>query len=212
VSFLSWLAKIFGFKEATPPEPPKEENVTIPKQESIPKMTAFDRAMKFVFKWEGGYSNHPSDPGGETNFGIAKRSHPDVDIKNLTEEGAKEIYRKAYWDKIKGDDLPEEVAVALMDYAVNSGVDRAAKAIQRLVHVGVDGQIGPNTISAVQTAATLLGNKRVAQNIVMERSDFLCGLVANKPEMAVFMKGWMRRTHSLMAEVASFVPGTTEEP
>jgi lysozyme family protein len=165
------------------------------------EMSTFNRAMTFVLKWEGGYSNHPSDPGGETNFGIAKRAHPDVDIANLTEQGAKDIYRAEYWDKIRGDDLPDEIAVAVMDYAVNSGVDRASRALQGIVHAVKDGQIGDNTLAQVKVASDLLGSKRVAKKLVMQRSDFLCSLVGKKPDMVVFMKGWMRRTHSLMAEV-----------
>jgi len=164
-------------------------------------MTNFDRAMEFVLRWEGGYSNHPNDRGGETNFGISKRAHPEVDIKILTKEGAKDIYLKTYWSKIKGDELPDEVAIAVMDYAVNSSVARASRALQRIVHAGADGKIGPNTIKSVETAATLLGSKRIAQKVVMERSDFLCSLVTRRADKAVFLKGWMRRTHSLMAEV-----------
>jgi len=59
----------------------------------------FDEIIEVVLHHEGGYVNDPKDPGGETNFGIAKRSHPDVDIKNLTKDGAKEIYKEHYWDK-----------------------------------------------------------------------------------------------------------------
>jgi lysozyme family protein len=166
----------------------------------VPEMAIFDRAMKFVLRWEGGYVNHPSDPGGETNYGISKRAHPDVDIANLTEGGAKDIYKKEYWDEIKGDELPDAVAIAVMDYAVNSGVAQASRSLQTLVHAGADGQIGPNTISQVKVAAELLGEKILAQKVVLQRSDFLCGLISN-PDYIPFMKGWMRRTHSLMAEV-----------
>ena len=62
--------------------------------------------IEVVLKSEGGYVNDPHDPGGETNFGISKRAYPSVDIKHLTKEGAIAIYKKDYWDKIKGDDLP----------------------------------------------------------------------------------------------------------
>jgi hypothetical protein len=72
--------------------------------------------------------------------------------------------------------------------------------LQGIVHAGEDGQIGDNTIAQVKVATELLGSKRVAKKLVMQRSDFLCGLLSN-PRMLDFMKGWMRRTHSLMAEV-----------
>ena len=166
-------------------------------------MQSFDRAMRFVFRWEGGYSNNPVDPGGETNFGIAKRSHPNVDIANLNEEKAKAIYRAEYWDKIRGERLPMPLAVAVMDYAVNSGTTRAIRTLQRVVKAKADGQIGPNTLAQVRVACINKGNQKVAQEIVMQRVDFLSYLVRRKPQMAVFLKGWMRRTHSLMIEVMS---------
>jgi len=188
-------------------ETPKETIVAPdPVVEEVPEvseMDKFDRAMKFVFRWEGGYVNHPSDPGGETNFGIAKRSHPDVDIANLTEEGAKEIYRSDYWDKVRGDDLPDPIALAVMDYAVNSGTGRSSRTLQTVVGAGVDGAIGPGTLGKVAEAVAARGEKKVAQEIVMSRADFLSDLVKRKPEMAAFLKGWMRRTHSCMAEVSS---------
>lgn len=89
-------------------------------------MDDFDKVMEFIFKWEGGYVNDPVDPGGETNFGIAKRSHPDVDIKNLTKDQAKEIYRNEYWAKLfKFYSTEETVLPALMNAAVNMGVGEA---------------------------------------------------------------------------------------
>lgn len=165
-------------------------------------MDKFDIAMKFTLRWEGGLVDHASDPGGLTNFGIAQRSHPDVDIRNLTEELAKEIYRKSYWNKIHGDDLPPPVALAVMDYAVNSGTSRSAKTLQKVVGAGVDGAIGPNTLKKVAEAVEKDGENAVAQAVVMERVGFLCRLVKNKPAMIVFLHGWMKRTHQCMAEVS----------
>jgi len=81
--------------------------------------------MDFVLSWEGGYVNDPRDPGGETKYGISKRAHPDVDIKNLTIEQAKAIYREEYWNRINGDELTFPEALALMDFAVHSGVPTA---------------------------------------------------------------------------------------
>lgn len=209
MGFFDWILALFQSdpEPAKPaPEPaPVAVSPPVPEENppEEPKMDKFDRAMKFVLRWEGGYVNHPSDPGGETNFGIAKRSHPDVDIANLTEEGAKEIYKEEYWKKVKGDDLPDAIAVAVMDYAVNSGTSRSAKTLQRVVGAGADGAIGPATLAKVAAAVEADGEKAVAQAIVMQRSDFLSDLVKRKPEMAAFLKGWMRRTHSLMAEVSA---------
>jgi hypothetical protein len=85
----------------------------------------FKRALEFTLKWEGGYSFDKSDPGGETKWGISKRSHPDLDIKNLTAQQAADTYANEYWDAITGDDIPFPACVAVFDTAVNCGVDRA---------------------------------------------------------------------------------------
>lgn len=81
----------------------------------------FDKAVAFVLAREGGYSNDPHDPGGETNFGICKRYHPKVDIKNLTIDGAKAIYRAEYWDPAGCDTLPYPMDICVMDCFVNPG-------------------------------------------------------------------------------------------
>jgi lysozyme family protein len=167
-----------------------------------PKPDKFETVMEFVMRWEGGYVNHPDDPGGETNFGIAKRSHPDVDIKNLTKEGAKAIYRKEYWDKLRGDDLPLPVALAVMDYGVNSGVMRAAKQLQKSIGASPDGDIGPNTLKALERAVAAKGAKAIAQGVVMKRVIFLTGLVKKGGSRLAFLTGWMKRTHQCMAKVS----------
>lgn len=115
-------------------------------------MTAFDSALRVVLANEGGYSNNPSDPGGETNYGICKRDHPDVDIKNLTVEQAGIIYRAQYWDKIKGDSLPYPLSLFAFDAAVNQGVDAAIKMLQKAVGVAQDGILGVQTMDAVHRA------------------------------------------------------------
>lgn len=89
----------------------------------------FNKALKFVLKWEGGYSNDPRDPGGETKYGISKRSYPNEDIKNMTLERAKEIYYQNYWLKAGCDDLPYPFNIVVFDTAVNMGRSRAIKFI-----------------------------------------------------------------------------------
>ena len=85
----------------------------------------FDEAIKFVLKWEGGYSNDPNDPGGETKFGISKRSYPELDISKLTLKQAKEIYYQNYWLKAGCDELPFPFDIIVFDTAVNMGRRRA---------------------------------------------------------------------------------------
>ena len=85
----------------------------------------WEKAIEFVLKWEGGYVFNPDDPGGETNFGISKRAHPELDIKNLTKEHAVVIYKKGYWGPIEGDLLPWPLDMIMFDTSVNCGVSRA---------------------------------------------------------------------------------------
>lgn len=147
--------------------------------------SAFDRALALVLEAEGGYSNDPRDPGGETNFGISKRAYPRLDIKALTIDQAREIYLRDYWLKAKCERLPDPVAIALFDSAVNQGVDAATKLLQRAVGVPEDGVLGNLTIAAVNALGA---------------DDLFCKLMAERalaywklPNMRVYGRGWMRR-------------------
>lgn len=112
-------------------------------------MTIFDDSIARVLKTEGGYVNDPRDPGGETNWGIAKRSYPTVDIKNLTRAGAIEIYRRDFWERVQGDKLPRQFAFQGLDAAVNHGIGNSVRWMQRAAGVADDGVIGPMTMAAV---------------------------------------------------------------
>jgi lysozyme family protein len=146
---------------------------------------SFDRAFDHVIGQEGGYSNDPRDPGGETQWGISKRQYPNVDIARLSAEDAREIYRRDYWYPIRGDDLPVPVAICLFDYAVNSGVEPAARALQRILGVTVDGVIGKQTIEAARRRPV----REVVKNLQAERLMLLASLST----FATFGRGWTRR-------------------
>lgn len=88
--------------------------------------TNFERAVEFVLKHEGGYVDNPNDPGGETKYGISKRAYPELDIKNLTEEKAKEIYHRDYWLKSGCEKIASGLDIVVFDTAVNCGVARAS--------------------------------------------------------------------------------------
>ena len=90
-------------------------------------MAAFAKGLNFVFKWEGGYVNDPNDPGGETKYGISKRTYPWIDIKNLDKEKAAEIYQKDYWDALGCDNYEDKLAISIFDAGVNCGVGRVSK-------------------------------------------------------------------------------------
>ena len=111
-------------------------------------LTKFDDIIEITLHHEGGYVNDPNDLGGETNFGIAKRFYPDVDIKNLTKDKAKDIYRRDYWDKNKVDEMPEQLRHIYFDMCVNQGKGTAVKVLQRLwsrTGLKVDGGLGAKT-------------------------------------------------------------------
>lgn len=97
---------------------------------------------------EGGYVNNPNDPGGETKFGISKRSYPNLDIKNLTVPQAQAIYYHDFWQPINGDSLLDGIAYQLFDFAANSGIQTSIRAYQRALGVADDGHFGPVSIEA----------------------------------------------------------------
>lgn len=134
-------------------------------------MTNFQNAIKFTLRWEGGYVNNPADPGGETNYGIAKHSHPDEDIKNLTLARAMEIYKEDYWDTYQLEDVDSPLCVVLFDMFVNHRPD----AVQRLrIESGDDWM-----------------------KLIQKRKDFYGQLVAKNPRMQQFLKGWLNRANDL---------------
>lgn len=148
-------------------------------------MSHFAKVIERVLAHEGGYVNHPKDPGGETNWGIAKRSYPNVDIKRLTREGAIAIYRRDFWDRVHGDKLPPEIAFQVFDAAVNHGPGNALRWLQRAAGVADDGVIGPVSLAAIRKAepADLVLRFNAA------RLDFYASLTT----FATFGRGWVRR-------------------
>lgn len=110
----------------------------------------FDEAFERLIGHEGGYVNHPNDPGGETRFGISKRSYPNEDIKAMTVARAKEIYRRDFWYPAGCDDVADAARFDLFDTAVNSGVKRAVRLLQRAAGTGDDGVLGPQTLLALR--------------------------------------------------------------
>ena len=153
-------------------------------------LVSFNEIIEVVLHHEGGYVNDPKDPGGETNFGIAKRSHPDVDIKNLTKDGAKEIYKEHYWDRNKVESLSEELRHIYFDMCVNQGRGRAVKILQRAANgkganLKVDGGMGPKTIAAMDGVEL--------DRVRAYRVKYYADLVTRKPDLEKFYFGWFRR-------------------
>ena len=145
----------------------------------------FDQAFDALISHEGGYVSDPRDPGGETKFGISKRAYPNVDIKALTLEQAKAIYKSDYWDRSQCDSLPPVVAFQVFDTAVNSGIGQSIRFLQRAVGVADDGQVGPLTINAVKR----LDAETIVARFNGQRLDFMTKLST----WDVYGKGWARR-------------------
>jgi lysozyme family protein len=148
-------------------------------------MSLFDDYIERVLSHEGGYVNDARDPGGETKFGIAKRSYPSVDIKGLTRDAAKAIYKRDFWDRVQGDALPRQFAFQALDAAVNHGIGNAVRWMQRAVGAADDGVIGPVTLGKVQ--------RFEAADLVLlfnaERLEFYAKL----QNFDAFGRGWTRR-------------------
>lgn len=163
----------------------------------------FDAALKAILHHEGGFVNHPADPGGMTNLGVTKTvweewvGHPvdEKQMRALTPELVAPLYKKKYWDKIKGDDLPDGVDYAVFDAAVNSGPGRAAKWLQGCVGVEQDGGIGPKTLAAVAA----FDPKELVEDYAKRRLSFLMDL----PHWGTFGKGWSRRVAEVQNTASS---------
>lgn len=163
----------------------------------------FNKAMKFVFQWEGGVSDDPADSGGVTKYGVCLRFyrtiHPNAtraDILALTKEQASDIFYSEFWLKCHCDELfLDKIAVALFDTAVNTGVSQAVKFLQRAVNVKADGKMGIITISAVNEHTD--DEQTILDNFIKQRQQFYKDLATRKPSQQVFLKGWLNRTNAL---------------
>ncbi|MBA59631.1 MAG: hypothetical protein CMQ40_10750 [Gammaproteobacteria bacterium] len=158
----------------------------------------FKPSLKLTLAHEGGFVNHPKDPGGATNYGIIQRTYdkyrddeglPRRSVKLITIKEREDIYKARYWDLIKGDELPTGVDYAVFDYAVNSGPGRAAKELQRVVGAGVDGSIGPATLEAVRKKCEEDGVESIIYELCERRMRFLRSLKT----FSTFGRGWTRR-------------------
>lgn len=145
----------------------------------------FDEIFDRVIGHEGGYINNPHDPGGETQWGISKRAYPFLDVKQLTREEAKKLYRRDFWARIDAQNLPSELAYQAFDFAVNSGIDTAIRYLQRALNVADDGHWGPVSTQA----ASKMSTSDILMRYAAERLDFMTRL-SNWPNAS---RGWARR-------------------
>ncbi|QQR37941.1 glycoside hydrolase family 108 protein [Devosia rhizoryzae] len=163
----------------------------------------FETCLTEVLKHEGGYSDHPTDPGGATNMGITRKTLarwrqvspwtalPKEEVRKLGRAEAGRIYRALYWEASGADRLPIGIDLAVFDYAVNSGPDRAIRALQAVLSVAADGVVGPVTLAAVRQA----DGKRTVNALCDGRLSFLRNLAT----FPTFGRGWTKRVAAVRA-------------
>lgn len=177
-------------------------------------MTAatWPKAFAAVLRHEGGYVNHPKDPGGMTNLGVTKRvweewaGHPvdEAAMRALTPAMVEPLYRAKYWNAVRGDELPAGVDLCVFDVAVNSGPGRAARLLQAAVGAAVDGGIGPKTVAAARGASP----HAVINSMCDARLEFLRGL----PTWPVFGQGWWARVEGVRKQSLAVADGLDTSP
>ena len=179
--------------------------------------SSFDEALKRVLIHEGGYVNHPKDPGGATNKGVTQRVYDGYrdrmtlsrqSVRHIKSAEVAAIYRVQYWDAIRGDELPQGVDYSTFDAAVNSGVSQAAKWLQRALGVTADGAIGEATLDAARNAN--------APAVINKACDLRLSMLRGLKTWGTFGKGWSRRVADVrsvaldMAAQAPLPPVTAE--
>lgn len=172
----------------------------VPKAANDDGLTRFDIALAEILRHEGGWVDHPKDPGGATNRGVTLatlsewlgRTATKAEVKALTVADVAPIYRERYWNVVKADDLPAGVDLMVFDLAVNSGPGRAAKFLQEVVGAAADGQIGPATLAKVAALHPLA----VIDGMAQRRERFYRGLNT----FDTFGRGWMKRLSDVTAK------------
>jgi lysozyme family protein len=167
----------------------------------------FDECLALLLSHEGGFVNHPKDPGGMTNLGVTKAVYDkyvghestEAEMRSLTPELVAPIYKNNYWDKAHCDDMPNGVDWAIFDWGVNSGMSRPVKALQRIIGVTADGGVGPYTLRAV-------GDKdstELVEKMYEARQHFY----ENLSTFATFGKGWTRRNKETLEQALKLIKG-----
>ena len=161
------------------------------------------RCVEWVMRREGGYINDLDDPGGETAFGISKRSYPDVDIASLNPERAAEIYWRDFWSPVRGDAFEEPLALAMLDYAIHSGTARPIRELA--VMMGLPRNAGIDAI--LERLPEVPDQGVVAIQMIVERAVFLVRRALVTPKQDKFARGWITRMVELKRAVEAAPKG-----
>ena len=165
----------------------------------------WDNAFKMMLASEGGYVNHPSDPGGMTNLGVTKRvweewlgrESNEKEMRSLTPEMVEPLYKRKFWDACKCDNMPTGVDYLVFDFAVNAGVGRSAKILQTAVGVTPDGGIGPITLAAVKA--------QDPAELIQKFSDAKEAFYRSLNTFPTFGKGWLNRVAAVKIKASSML-------
>ncbi len=169
---------------------------------NAPKNDALATALKFTLQWEGGYVNHPNDPGGATNMGVIQDTYdtyriekrlPTQPVELITHEEVHDIYFSMYWKPSQATIMVLPLAVAHFDTAVNFGVGGAIEFLQEALGISADGVFGPGT----QATLSANNNAQTAAKIVQGRINYRNQRVASSPSQEVFLQGWLNRDNDL---------------
>ena len=161
----------------------------------------FDACFTELLKHEGGYVNHPADPGGRTNLGVTQRVYEEwvgypvseKIMRGLTPDHVRALYRVKYWDRVKGDELPDGLDLCVFDFGVNAGPSRAKRYLQMLVGTKPDGIIGPNTMQALKDKVSEVGTKELVRGY----SDLRHQYYRKLRHFKTFGRGWTRRVNEV---------------
>ena len=165
----------------------------------------WNNSFNLMLKSEGGYVNNPADPGGMTNLGVTKatwenwvgRESDENEMRSLTPEKVEPLYKKKFFDAVRGDELPVGLDYLLFDFAVNAGAGRAIKTLQSAVGVTPDGGFGPMTMAAVQA----IDPKELIERFSQAKEDFYRSL----PTFATFGRGWLNRVADVKLKATSMI-------
>lgn len=200
--------------------PPAEAHQAAPAGEFSP---AFKKAFAKAMRWETGRPIDLNDPeiqkgligtpaqrakvgytdgvsgaskfdsGGETKFGVAQKAHPEVVVRTLTLAQAEAIYKRSYWDSVRGDELDPDVARYVFDIGCGSGPQKGIKLLQQACGVAADGVFGPATLAAAKAAKPA----ELVEKMRQLRVAYYQAIVANNPSQKIFLQGWLNRANDI---------------